>query len=174
MEERRRYETTASLGIDAATEAIDELAAIKSRAREASVRAIRGMMRALRDGLRGSTLRGVPNLALSTTPYRAVRVRCKAIDVPLDCALGTGWGEKALCINLAGELVFARRNGRGDVQEWAVLDEELLAEDAEDVAEALVAMLKAHVATAERASEKFVDLQRLAERIVTALEEDEP
>lgn len=157
---------------DAIIEVTAELDEAKRRARAASIKAIAGMMAALHDALGDNSLRGMPNLVGSTRPYRGIRVRVKRANqlyAQLPRAPQGEWSEPALCINIRGVLVLARRHSNGDVSEEIVSERELFAEDAERIAHAISTLMRSHIDSSERGIIRFDRMRRFSEKLNAAL-----
>lgn len=151
------------------TDPLPNVLELRSLARKVSLQAIRGMIAAVQGALDGEPLRGLPNLASSSHPYAAARVRSKAIDEPL-----SRQKDKAdLCINRRAQLVFAWRTEDGVTLEKPARDDDLFAEDAEHVAETLVAVLERHRLASGRAARRYDDILKIAKRINRALDGEE-
>lgn len=150
-----------------------ELEEEKRASREASVRAIRNMVRAVQLALEGGRLHGMPNIAnQSTHPYRAARMRTKHYDEPLGYPpLGRERTPWKLCLNDQGRLVFACQDRNGSVFEEPVADEDLRAEDAELVAETLAVTLRDHLEATHKRSHRYKKMREISERINRALSE---
>lgn len=132
----------------------------------AAVHAIRSMESEIRKALAGEVLQGMPNLASSRTPFRAVRVRSKKLDESLRV------GKPTLCLTLSGELVLAQLEEGGHVSEEPADSGTFTVDDVEAVAEAAINVLEGHVKAGGRAGAKYDELKQLAERIAAALEEE--
>jgi hypothetical protein len=127
-------------------------------------KAIKMILAALADVIGEESLRGLPNLATSSSPYRAVRVlatKRSNNQLPKD-------GRLVLCINMRGQLVFANFQHDLTVVEQGV--HEIKAEWAEDVAEAAIAAIDCHLRSCEKAEERYGKLLSLSQRLVAALE----
>lgn len=118
-------------------------------------------------------LRGAPNLASSTNPYRGYLVRAKKSDkgLPFPRRGSDGFGREQLVLTEHGRLVMARRNEDGDVNERDVDDSELTADDAEHLAETIDHACETHMRACESSSEQYQAAFRLAQRLREALEQ---
>lgn len=119
-----------------------------------------------------SRLRGAPNLASSTNPYRGYLVRAKKSDkgLPFPRRGADNFGREQLVLTEYGRLVMARRNEDGDVNERDVDDSELTADDAEHLAETVDHACEMHMRACDASTEQYQAAQRLALRLREALE----
>lgn len=155
-------------------EATSELNDARQRAREAAWPAIEAMLLALQKAMAWNRLRGLPNLATSTNPYRALHVRARRADkgLPFPRVRGQdGWGAEVMVLTELGALRLARRSEGGDIQERNATADDVRAEDVEHLAETINDACERHLAAAERATQQYDDLRDLAERLRVALEE---
>jgi hypothetical protein len=139
------------------------LAAAREDARPACVAAVRKLEAALVAVLDGEKLRGLPVLHEGDARYCGARARGKRIDGTL--------GEKpTLVVNECGRLMFAVVPALlHDAVERPAQDDELLAEDAEDVARAVEEALLRHAASVDQRTARFERLSALARRLSAAL-----
>lgn len=119
-----------------------------------------------------SRLRGAPNLASSTNPFRGYLVRAKKSDkgLPFPRRGSDGFGREQLVLTETGRLVMARRNEDGDVNARDVDDSELTADDAEHLAETVDHACEMHMRACDASTEQYQAAQRLALRLREALE----
>ena len=111
------------------------------------------------------SLRGLPNLASSSDPYRGVRVlatKNAGGSLPKD-------GREILCINMRGKLAYARYLDDLSVKERPLDLADVKAEWAEDIAEAEIAAIGHHLHACGKAEKRYAELTNLSERIVDAL-----
>lgn len=128
-------------------------------------KAIKLILASLANVIGEESLRGLPNLATSSDPYRAIRVltvKRSAYALPKD-------GRLVLCINMRGQLVLANYQNDLTVAERGV--HEIKAEWAEDVAEAAVSAIDGHLRACEKSEQRYGKLNRLSKRLIAALEE---
>jgi hypothetical protein len=153
-------------------EATSKLGAARTGARTEALAAIVEMATALQHAIGGERLRGLPNLATSANPYRALRVRARIADksIPFPRRGGDDWGPAVLVLHERGGLVMVCRNDAGDFAEVEWNPDDIKAEDVEHVAETIVAACNLHIGASARATAQFDDLRGLAARIRKALE----
>lgn len=146
----------------------------KARARQASVRACRAMEQALRQTLKGERLHGMPNLGTGAAPWLGSRIRGD-YDNRLANPDSGRHGPEVLCLDSYGRLVFARlvRGGAPlHVEAREADDAELVAEDAEDLADVLAIAVRDHMSRGDTERERFADIQATSERLLAVLEID--
>lgn len=159
-----------------AGEASAELTAEQLAARTASWQSITAMLAAVRVQLGDHPLKGMENLSTSTMPYRACQIRRKRPWEPLSQPPRAETdphvhGDPALVLDSTVQLMVARRNALGEVDARPAAPEDLLSEDAADVAEVLVYALRRHLVETGNGKERYRKLRRLAERLERALGE---
>lgn len=140
---------------------------VRDAANANAQKAIKLILDSLADVIGEERLRGLPNLATSSAPYRAVRVlatKRSRLPLPKD-------GRLVLCINMRGQLVFANFQEDLTVSERGVHDSAVKSEWAEDVAEAAIAAIDCHLRSCEKAEQRYGKLLSLSQRLVAALEE---
>jgi hypothetical protein len=122
----------------------DHTALQKREAHAAAMRAIAGLLDELRTCLSGARLQGLPRLSrFSISAYHGVRLRRKDPASPLDLPDGaSGWGPEALVLNADGELVVARQNEHGEVNEREAGVGDLKAEDLQTVTAGIFSALQ--------------------------------
>jgi hypothetical protein len=156
-------------------EATSALNASREQARRDAWPTIAVMVSQLVEAMGGATLRGLPNLASSAAAYRGLHVRAtnsgKALDFPrVDRGSTTApWGRETLILNMRCELVMARANDLGEVEERPATAEDVLAEDVENVAETITEACELHLEAAARATAVYDDITQLANRLRLAL-----
>jgi len=154
--------------------ASSELARAKEASRADAIVAITGLEEGLREALEGEKLKGLPNIAHSSSaPYRGAQVRTKRLNDPLPRpAHGQEWGREALVMNMDGVLALTRASSDGAIEERVADASDLRAEDLVDVAEAIVTLVDVHCQAAARRAGQYKRLRRLAGAINRALEEE--
>jgi hypothetical protein len=117
-------------------------------------------------------LRGAPNLASSTNPYRGYLVRAKKSDkgLPFPRRGSDGFGREQLVLTEEGQVVMARRNEDGDVNARFPDPSEFTADDAEHLAETIEYACENHMRACESSTEQYKATRDLAVRLRTALE----
>lgn len=131
-------------------------------------KAINLIIDALAEIIGGESLRGLPNLATSSSPYRGIRVRAtkRALwELPKD-------GKEVLCLNMRGKLVFAKYLDDLSVAERTCDLDMVRAEWAEDVAEAAISAINYHLAACDKAGKRYAKISKLNKRLVAALTEE--
>ena len=167
-----------------AREASAALAERRAAARAASLNAIAVLTQAMCQTLGGETLKGAPNLVRggeSPRPYCGYRVRAAAgrWDAPLEWPRGTEpfdedgrqWGPESLVVDIHGRLRVSRLSGLGDVWVREVREDELVAEDAEKLANVLGVALHQHVGRCERGEARYESIKRFSDALAKWLGE---
>ena len=138
------------------------LAAARERARPECIAAVRQLEAALVEALGGEALKGLPRLQNNPGVYGA-SVRGKHRDVELD-------DRPMLVVVPSGRLHMARLSPDSDeVVTRAVDDDELLAEDVENVAQTFAVALVKHLASVEKTTARYAGLSALAKKLEDAL-----
>jgi len=116
----------------------------KEIARKAAMESIAALLEELRQCLGGTSLVGLPRLSMrSASGYHGVRLRIKDPAEPLPIPDGrAGWGAEALVLNADGELVVARQNDLGEVNERPAAPGDIMAEDLRAVTNGVHAALQ--------------------------------
>lgn len=130
-------------------------------------KAIELILAALAEVIGEESFRGLPNLATSSAPYRAVRVlatKRSETKLPKD-------GRLVLVINMRGNLTYARFNRDLTVSEIGIDKGCAKAEWAEDVAEAAITAIDGHLRSCEKSEARYAKLWSLSQRLVAALED---
>lgn len=134
----------------------------RKAAREPSLRAIRALEAALRDGLANSKLRSMVDLAPGCEmALLGIRVRGKPTEPLTD--------RPTLVLLDDGSLVMAHIEGPVPVIEDAT-DEDLRAEDLEHVGLRIAKSLQIHLAKCDKTANRFGELRNLANKIVGILD----
>ena len=154
--------------------ATDELVKMQGESRLEAEKAIVAITGRLRAAVEPQSLR-LPNLGTSRSSWRGVRVGTKNPAEPLPLPRGdrTGDGREVLCIDRFGHLVFARLRADMSLVERSLRFDEIRAEWAEDVAEAVCAAIDYHLEGCDRAMVRYADLARLSQRLQAALTEED-
>lgn len=164
--------------------AMEQLAHERTTARGAVLPAIRELVTAVREilGDAGAEfLRGMPNLNVSSNPYRGFLVRTTERGSRKDGRLPKpgngdptdqhGWGREVLVFDDRAQLVMARCNRSGDFNYRPAVDTDLRAEDITPIMLTVDDALAGHLAAVERGTERYRQLHHLAERLRTILPE---
>lgn len=150
--------------------ASDALDKEREAARKTALDAIRSMLAALATELCGEELRGLPNLAGSHNPYRAISVRTRDRHKPLEA----GNPGTRLVLATDGKLHMARRSRQTDeVETYEAADDDLVAEDVERVARAIAHASRLHIEACEGGRDRYAKLSQLAARLLGALRKEE-
>lgn len=139
------------------------------RARDAAnknaLKAIDMVLSTLAEVIGEERLRGLPNLATSSHPYRAIQV------LAVNRSGSTlRYRRPVLCLNARAKLVLATFKRNKTVSEVGV--SEIRAEWAEDVTESAIQAIDCHLGACEKSEKKYAELSRLSLRLIAALEDE--
>jgi hypothetical protein len=149
---------------DVIREASDRLRTTQGAARTAAASAAQGVLERLRTEL-GADLRlqGLPNLASSNHPYRALPVRRTS-----EIRFSLRDGQRMLVLTDGGDLVYASME-RGVVTEEHARPEDLMSQDLELLVETVAHAIKLHLQKVERKRSEYDKIARFAEAIERVL-----
>jgi hypothetical protein len=156
--------------VDALMDDVRALNARRARARQDAVRSIRALETRLVEVLDGTSLRGLPNLALECEePFNGIRLRGKMAEgLPFD-------GRAVLVLSESGRIKMAMRYEDGtlrphaNVVSWDAADADFRAEDLEQVIGRVAVVLEHHAAQAKKTSGQYAAVSMLALRLTGAL-----
>ena len=156
----------------AVREYTDALVVARSEARDAAKSAIDAMLAALASILPSPAfLRGAPNLGSSADPVRGYLVRARSSYKALPFPRCDGVDQRdVLILSEDCRIMMAHRSALGPVVMRPAVADDLLAEDAEHVAETIILACEAHVEACRDRTERVEAIRDLSLRITVALE----
>lgn len=157
--------------------AMSRLASVRKDAHDEVVRAIYAVVGAVYDllhsGIGFDFFRGMPNLNISSAPYRGLLVRVapgsrKDDRLPAPDR-GEDWGREALVFDDQARLVMARRRRDGEFVSRAAIGDDLRAEDIEPLMRTIDQAITAHLGAVDRGIARYQQLGAIAGKIRAAL-----
>jgi len=143
-----------------------KMEATRDAAKGSAVGAIQAMTDKLRAIMGDHRIQGLPNLASGSHTFRAARMRGAWIDRKLEVPRhDQDWGAHAPVVTDQGELVYARRDARGEVETWPVPDQDIQAEDMTRMWETLDQVIEGHMAKIDKRTRRFAALHELNEQM---------
>lgn len=152
---------------EAAREVSLRVATVRHEARERSVAAIRSLEAKLREVLAGESLRGLVDLApSSTSPFVAARVSGKSsVGIGKIDKILPSDGRESLVILRDGTIAVAMVSADGSVDSAPAEDEDLLVEDLEPLVAAVASVLRRYVEKSERTAVNYARALEFARRV---------
>jgi hypothetical protein len=150
------------------------VASEQTAAREAVIPAIRAVEHELKRQLGDGCLRGFKNVGFGANPFYAARVRGKC-DTKLLWPDESNAQATTLVLTPDGCLMMAvcMTDSDGEILPTVgvrvVLDDELRVEDLQEFLQTLAEIVPRHVANADRATERYINLRGLSDRIAILL-----